>query len=58
MVTPFVQLETTKTVVKSVVDETIDGYEAAYSCYFSDGGAQLPFTASTKSVKEDDDHCE
>ena len=59
MVTPFVHLETTKTVVKSVIDETVDGYEAAYSCYFNDdGGAQLPFTTTTKSVKEDEDHCE
>ena len=59
-VTSSVQLETEKTVVKSVVDETVDGYESAYACYFeADGGAQLPFTASaSKSSDKDDDHCE
>lgn len=58
-VTSSVKLETEKTVVKSVVDETIDGYESSYACYFNGDGGQLPFTASasTKSVKEDD-NCE
>lgn len=59
MVTPFVHLETTKTVVKSVVDETIDGYDAAYSCYFNSGSNRsAPAVSAPASVKEDDEHCE
>ena len=35
MVKPFVKLSTLKTVVKSVVDSTEEGYEVAYECYTS-----------------------
>jgi len=35
-VTSSVTLETTKTVVKTVEDQTIEGYESAYSCYFNE----------------------
>jgi hypothetical protein len=43
-VTSSVSLETTKTVEKSVVDETVDGYESVYSCYFNEadqGGGEV-----------------
>lgn len=35
-VTSSVSLETTKTVEKSVADQTVDGYESVYSCYFNE----------------------
>ena len=58
MVTPFVQLGTTKTVVKSVTDETVDGYEAAYSCYFASGSNRsAPAVSAPASVKEDEEDC-
>jgi hypothetical protein len=37
-----VELATTKTVVKSVSDATVDGYESAYSGYFNAVEAPAP----------------
>ena len=31
-----VSLETVKTVEKTVVDQTVEGYESAYGCYFNE----------------------
>ena len=57
--TSTVELQTTRSVSRDIRDETILGYRLTYECYFnSEGEAQLPVTASTKSVKEDEDHCE
>ena len=35
MVKPFVVLSTLKSVTKTVVDATVEGYEVAYECYFN-----------------------
>jgi len=56
--TSTVELQTTRSVSRDIRDETTLGYRLTYECYFNGGGTQNPFTASTKSVKEDEDHCE
>jgi hypothetical protein len=48
-----VELETTKTVVKSVTDATADGYEIAYSCYF-EAEAAPPFEGEGRSSARTD----
>ena len=56
MVKPFVKLSTLKTVVKSVVDSTVEGYEVAYDCYFNIK-AQLPFNSRSADSLEDPKSC-
>lgn len=58
MVRPFVQIETYRTVTKTVVDSTIEGYDVANSCYFTGGqSGDVGQGRSTVAPAKDDD-CE
>lgn len=52
MVKPFVVLSTLRSVTKTVVDATIEGYEVAYECYFNAQGANQPDGRSTSTLDE------
>jgi hypothetical protein len=56
MVKPFVVLSTLKSVVKTVVDATVEGYEVAYECYFN-AKAQNPFESRSVDSLDDPKSC-
>lgn len=52
-----VELATTKTVVKSVSDATVDGYEVAYSGYFNASATEPEAAVTTRDSLEDPKDC-